>query len=179
MLYISKFGYELFRSHIHKNCITGFIHTMFMPIATSGFFMVSASIFCLIFGNKFLNYDKIFNIIIYSLFLAGYLRFDPLWGTITIIHYIIAVHIIQKTIFKLLVRFLKIETNNDNLYFFLKYYASVGIGMIAISVFSMEFIGHWMIEHQGSDIYHFFNSVFHTPLYTVKSLYYPFVGLCN
>ena len=46
----------------------------------------------------------------------------------------------------------------------------IGIVLMAISISMMEFYSHWYLEGRGSNLWHFFNSVFWTQLYGFRSL---------
>ena len=47
-----------------------------------------------------------------------------------------------------------------------------GASLMFISIIIMEFIGHWFIEGKGSDLTHLLNSIYHTPLYGMYSLFF-------
>lgn len=159
-------GYETYRSIIHRNCITGILHTIFMPIACVGFFIC---LYCLFSWYCIRQYDK-YNVstdakkltkcvlyIIQLSMLIGYLQFDPLFGVLSMVFYFLIINSIID----------HLADANTTLFNF-------GLLLLGGSIVVMEFIGHWYLEDHASNLYEFFNSVYFTPLYGIKSLvYYP------
>ena len=155
----NQIGYYMFTEYIHKNDITGVIHGIGTPIA--GMFIFNLLyIIVNIFTKDAYHTEYILKNIMYFIlgfFSCGYLTYDFSWGLVTIMFYW---YIFNVTINRLVFYNLKFTFSNI-------YKIILGI-TIPISV--MEFVGHWYLENSGSDINMLANSIYHTPLYGVKSL---------
>ena len=166
-------GYNQYRNGIHINCITGFLHTIFMPLATLGFFLFLKTFDFRLDSNKkpyTTSYTNIVFLFVLGLYELGYFFMFPIVGSITIFFYFLFILINLK------LSTIDYMKNPKLKKFKYRFYALL---LITVSVGIMEFLGHGYLEHKHSNIFEFFNSIFHTPVYGLYSLYYPFVGQCK
>lgn len=80
-------GYELLRSYIHQNCVTGVLHGIFMPISIYGVGLMIKSI---------TNYSAHILGVILVLQTLGYLLIDPLMSLVNCYFYICVLIIINE-----------------------------------------------------------------------------------
>lgn len=155
--YPNKIGYEMYRE-FHSNCYNGLIHTFFMPIAVTGFFLI-------IFGLIGRKMEIIKNIMVFTICLS-YITFNQWYMTLlTLLVYHHLVNLIIKLILKSL--------------FFVRYaYVFIGLLMMGIAISVMECIGHGVFEHHHSHIFEAFNSIYHTPLFSINAIFDFFTGNC-
>jgi len=142
-----QYGYDIYRSIIHQNQITGLLHALFMPIACVGFFYCVIAVF-----NK--TVAKMLLRAFLALMLMGWLTFQPIAGIITAIYYYL--------INNYCISSAKDMSTKNRL--------GLGVLLLIISIGMMEFVGHWALEGHGSNLLHFLNSVYHTPLYGTLSV---------
>lgn len=197
-------GYEQFRAGVHRNCVTGFLHFLFMPLATVGAFMMCLALAFYATRKRHSAYKFTRNLLVITIgfFAVGYATFTRLLElSILCVYWYLA----RKTLHQIngmwkcaTKQSRKTDLDNhigsgadnhigsdadnrigsdlDN------HIANIvliyGIMALLFSVCVMEFIGHWFIEDHASDVWQLGNSVFHTPLYGLRSLWYPFTGEC-
>jgi uncharacterized membrane protein YGL010W len=156
-------GYKVYR-RFHSNCWNGLLHTLFMPVAVTGFFFLINWIF---FHTYLLNKKLVSQLqkIFLFCFTFGWMFYDPLGGLLTFAFYYGLFNFNDLMFY---------SNKNRTSYFYLKY----GILLLGGSVLFLECVGHGYTEHHHSHLWEMFNSFFHTPLYGINSLYYPFVGKC-
>ncbi len=135
-------GYRLYTSVIHQHPITGVLHGIFMPIACIGFFFCIKAAFDVKVARRLLE------VIVFCM-TAGWITHEPLYGLITAFAYLALIS-------------WSLTTEKSNM--------PIGLAMMAVSIGVMEFIGHWYLEGHESNLRHFLNSVYHTPLYGTVSL---------
>lgn len=152
-------AYEAYRI-FHSNCYNGWIHSFFMPLAVMSFFTALYGLFGSANGKRIAK-------VMMLLFWIGYLFYSPYIGTITILFY----NLLSAELFYMLKN---TESNGINKSLLLR-----GVLMLAIVVSIMEFVGHGYFENHHSHLLEAPNSIFHTPLYGFKSLYYPFTNQCR
>lgn len=153
MIFIpNQTGYELFTSTIHQDPVTGLIHGLAMPFACQGFFLIVYGLLTAM-GFRSLEYTHNLLWFIVGGMLSGYITFDPIWGVVSLVLYSTYIS-------------LSIERYNR-----IRYPIFVGIVTMAAALFCMEIIGHQYIESQASDITQLPNSIYHTVLYSTKSLF--------
>jgi len=116
-----------------------------MPVACVGFFLCVKAVWGAQVAKKLLT-------AILAFMMIGWFTFEPIYSIITVAFYWLLINWTMNRAGK----------NKNNLF--------IGATMLAISVSVMEFIGHWYLEGNASHLGEFFNSVYHTPLYGVKSL---------
>ena len=146
-------GYELFTSKIHQDPLTGILHGLFMPFACRGFFTIVYGILCLFNQNqkaKLITKNLLWFIV--GGMLTAYITFDPYWGMLSLFLY-------STWITYSINGF---DKNNYNVLY--------GIIMLCVSLFMMEFVSHWYIEQQASNLQELPNSICQTVLYSTKSL---------
>lgn len=166
-------GYNLFNHRIHQHMITGLIHGICTPIAGIGIFMIIFAINILLTRRFLLKLSpaertKRIMYVILGFYLSGYLSYSPGYGLITVLFYW---YIINKTINR-------VHYNHSPTYNIYYKYDDIktqqlfikGVMFLLFSVCGMEFIGHWLIEGEGSNVSLLFNSIYHTPLYGVKNI---------
>lgn len=179
-------GYNQYRNGIHMNCYTGILHGIGMPIASVAFFvlcqLIELHIKHIYYSKSELymkdiyfgiSLTKIFRNIIFILFFLGYLFTFPIMGIITIIIY-----------YKIVDYFMDIATvylyyNHNTLF-----KAKTNIFIICCiclfgSISILEFLSHGYLENTHSNIFEFFNSIYHTPVYGFNSFYYIFTNECT
>jgi len=154
MLYLpSQLGYDIFTSYIHQNWLTGILHGIGLPASAIGVFMIIYGLFSLV-SSEPKTLTRYVSYFVLGGYTSGYLGYDPYWGILTILIYWILIH----------------ESINTAAGHSPLVNIKVGSVIFASSLFLMEFIGHWLLESQGSDVSQLFNSIFHTPLYGVKAI---------
>lgn len=175
-------GYLIYREHLHQHVITGILHGIFMPIATIGFFIAiyaalsmaiigKGSSLCHLHDNV---YDIANNILlcILSGFWTGYFSYTPIMGTFTIFFYYIIIRITIDKTHSVLKNWRNDPTSFWVTWKYQKYLLTLGLLLIAGSLFFMEIIGHWILEGEGSDLTKVINSIYHTPPYAMESLFF-------
>ena len=166
-------GYEQYRSGVHTNCWTGLLHTLFMPVATMGFFMLIYS--CEMFFKPKEIYSatdtRFFKNTLLLIYWIGYLFTFPIVGTFTIAYY----HHLTTWVLNMSTLYMYKSSNKR------KTKNQIFITSIVLLIFSvgmMEFIGHWTLENHASRLHEFFNSIYHTPVYGTMSIIYPLTNEC-
>lgn len=167
-------GYQQFRSGLHENCLTGLIHCVYMPLAAIGFFNIIAYIemnlnprecYTLRWTRKTKNCLLIF-------YWLCYMNTFPIIGTLTIfIYYVILTWALNLSTYKLFKAYNKHEAKLNIL--------KCGLYLLIISIGILEFFSHWYLEQHSSRINELFNSILHTPVYGINSLYYPYINQCK
>lgn len=150
-------GYELYRAHIHNHFWTGIAHGVFMPIVTVGFFMIFyglSRLYTKSLWESHTNTLSAFHFIV-GFLSCGYFQYDPWYGLITVLFYWV---LVTRSIDAFEYRC----SPWHNIYH--------GVTMMGFGLFIMEFGSHWYLENHASNLYHFVNSVYHTPLYGTKSI---------
>lgn len=171
-------GYEMFREGVHNNCITGLLHTLFMPIASAGVFITIFGILCKLWNDYEENAHKTRKLLMVLIFFfySGYYNYSPIVGAISLaFYYWFISYSIRR--FEEFIQFVKerriVDESEKNFIIF------CGLCALTLSVLVMEFIGHWFIEDHASNVWRLANSIFQTPLYGTNSLIYPFTGECH
>ena len=175
--YPNYMGSLYFKQHIHRHFVTGVIHGVCTPIAAVGVFMiihgVNGFIQCKTLEirkqrNRFTASPKpggVTKKILYfvlGFFACGYMGYSPKVGALTLLIYW---YILSGFINK----FSQARLDSGNAIHYRKL-AFQGFIILSTNVAMMEFIGHWLIERQASDVTWLANSVYHTPLYGVESI---------
>ena len=149
-------GYNAYRV-FHSNCMNGLLHTVFMPIALIGFFLIVNGLTCDTF-TEFLR------IIFSVLYFVGYFNIDPYMGSLTVIIYYMITYLAHEDMRSKMLK---------------RHMMFIGFMLLLISVTMMELVGHGLFENHHSHLWEFFNSVFHTPLYGMNSIKYLFTRECS
>ena len=144
IFYPNTTGYEIFTGTIHQKPVTGIIHGVGTPIAAYGIFYF---LYCL-FGRETTTKILYFTL---GFFSCGYITYSPYWGFVTIMFY--------RYLVSLYIR----SYRGHNI--------PKALTITALPILCMEFIGHWYLEDKSSDVSQLINSIYHTPLYGVKSLF--------
>lgn len=183
LLDISIKGYEIFRDNLHLNCITGWLHAVGMPIILIGFFVFLHGYIFLVTDNikRATDITKSIVTLLGCLFIFGYTHYDIIIGFITVNIYMWLIITSLNNKYRLYKSYIDKDTNfyNPEIYAITIYFMINGILMIIIPLFIMEFIGHWLIENNSSNVSNVINSIYWTPLYGINSLIYPFTGQCK
>ena len=155
--YPNKIGYEMYRE-FHSNCYNGLVHTFFMPIAVTG-------VFLMIYGLIGRKMEIIKNIMTFTICLS-YATYNPWYISIlTLLVYHHLVNFMIKMVLK--------ST------FFLRYvHIFIGLIIMGFAVGVMEFLGHGTFEHHHSHLSEVFNSIYHTPLFSINAIFDFFSGNC-
>jgi len=192
---------------IHTNCVTGLLHTFFMPIAVCGFFaIVHAVLLYLNFGSNFGNcvkstckeFDAALDRATWSTklcmtMLVGLVAFfnfayqpmfdttfyQPITGILTCYAYWRIINASLNQCDSFYRSMTERIAITASLCEAMGFMLFFGGSLLGASICVMEFFGHWVLENHSSDLTMFINSVYHTPLYGTLSLIYPFTGQCK
>ena len=170
-------GYMHFKQHIHQHQLTGLIHGVCTPIAGVGAFMIIYGLVGLIRGkctSANINYETKTKIItkkilyfVLGFFAAGYMGYSPGLGGLTVfIYWYVISGMIDRFAQAIPIR-CAITHDIRNHYRRLIY---KGACVLLCNIAMMECVGHWVLEHQSSDLRWLANSIYHTPLYGIDSI---------
>lgn len=171
----SEQGYAEYRQdgQLHSHCLTGILHSLFMPLAVSGFFLMiyahEVKYSCI--NLTWLIYNTLAFWFSYHYFVHG------TWaGTVSIIINAAVLNwcLYQAERFLCLRQEYGYSLQKEGFDFIML----IGGLLLFFSVAMMEFVGHWYLESNGSHVSHLINSVYHTLPYMLYAPYYVVAGLC-
>jgi hypothetical protein len=148
-------GYDVFRK-CHGNCVNGVLHFVGMPLAVSGVFLLIRA------ASDSPLFTRILQGLVLTRYLVLYLTFErnpySPW-----LFYVLYLCILDGYLYHHVYQ-------SDPAWTRFRYLI-VGVLLIIINVGALEVIGHGQYEQHHSYVYEFCNSVFHTPLYGINSVW--------